>query len=316
MLQNQTQPFFSVIIPTFNRPLQLARCLQALARSRYPRDQFEVLVVDDGGARSLEPVIAAFRQHLDVTLLIQPHAGQSQARNTATAQARGKYLAFTDDDCAPDPGWLSNLEQYFAEVPSNAIGGQTVNALDSNPYSTASQRIIDYVYSYYNADPTRARFFTSNNIALPAKSFHAIGGFDSNFQTGEDRDLCDRWLCHGYAMTFAPDALIYHLHPLTLQEFFKQHFEYGCGAYHFYQMSHRRRHDGRSIETRFYLGLCNLQYFAKQERWRLKYAGLVAVWQAANLAGFLWELWKQSGARHESHPAKSRAARFFEKRPD
>lgn len=297
MISKLKNPVFSVIIPTYNRPLQLARCLQAMVWSKYPRDQFEVIVVDDGGNRALEPVVGAFCEQIDVTLLTQPHAGQSQARNTAAAQAQGRYLAFTDDDCAPAPDWLSCLESYFEDAPGNAIGGRIVNALESNPYSAVSQSIIDYVYAYYNANPKRARFFSSNNIAMPTKSFHDVGGFDQSFRTAEDRDLCDRWLCHGYGMTFAPDAIVYHSHPLTLKGFFKQHFAYGRGAWHFYQTIRKRECGRSSIEIRFYLGLCNPLHYLKHERLRLKYTELVAVWQVANLAGFLWELWKQSSAR-------------------
>ena len=51
------------------------------------------------------------------------------------------------------------------------IGGRTVNALPGNPYSTASQLLIDYLYSYYNADSGQARFFTSNNLAVAAERF-------------------------------------------------------------------------------------------------------------------------------------------------
>lgn len=311
MLNQPTGHTFSVIIPTFQRPLQLARCLQSLVRSTYPREQFEVVVVDDGSDQPPQAVIAAFRQYINITLLTQSHAGPAQARNTAAAQARGKFFAFTDDDCVPDPNWLSNLEQYLAEAPSNAVGGQIINALDSNPYSTASQRIIDYVYAYYNTDPARARFFSSNNFALPAKLFHLIGGFDPTFRTAEDRDLCDRWLCHGYAMTFASDAMVYHLHPLTFRGYGKQHFEYGRGAVHFL-LSSRRRHGGRwKLEFRFYLGLCNPRYYSRQQHSRLKYAALVVIWQALNLAGFLWEAWKQHRARRESHHTSVRVDRVF-----
>lgn len=74
-------------------------------------------------------------------------------------------------------------------APGRAIGGRVLNALLDNPYSSTSQAILELVYAYYNAEPAQARFFASNNLALPTLQFRAIGGFDATFATSEDRDL-------------------------------------------------------------------------------------------------------------------------------
>lgn len=94
-------PFISVIIPTYERAGQLSVCLGALAAQDYPRDRFEVLVVDDGSATSPEGSVGTFRHQLNVRLLKQLHSGPAAARNHGTAHAKGAFLAFTDDDCAP-----------------------------------------------------------------------------------------------------------------------------------------------------------------------------------------------------------------------
>src|SRR4029079_11010653 len=61
-----TGPLFSVIVPSHNRPRELARCLWSLAASTFAHDQFEVIVVDDGGTEPLEPVVKPFRDRLDI----------------------------------------------------------------------------------------------------------------------------------------------------------------------------------------------------------------------------------------------------------
>jgi len=103
---------------------------------------------------------------------------------------------FTDDDCTVAPDWLQTLEIQFKKTPDCLIGDRTINAVPNNIYSTASQELINYLYSYYNAIDNRAKFFTSNNFALPTNSFQKIGGFDTSFflAAGEDREFCDRWL--------------------------------------------------------------------------------------------------------------------------
>jgi len=181
-------PHFTVVVPTYDRPRQLAECLAALADLDYPRERFEVVVADDGTPASPERVVAGFRDRLDLRLLTLPHGGPARARNAGAEVARGEYLAFTDDDCAPAVNWLRCLAARFAESPGHAIGGRTINRLDRNPYSTASQVLIDYLYGYFT--PRRGRFFTSNNLAAPTSLFQAVGGFDVSFPlpAAEDRE--------------------------------------------------------------------------------------------------------------------------------
>jgi len=288
----QEQPFFSIVIPTYARPGQLATCLQSLARLDYPRERFEVIVVDDGSETPPEAVVASFCGHLDVTLLTQAHAGPAAARNTGAARAKGKFLAFTDDDCAPAPDWLQSLAARFARASDCAIGGRTLNALPDNLYLTASQLLVAYLYSYYNANPDQARFFTSNNLAVPTDRFHTMGGFDTTYTrtAAEDRELCDRWLHHGYRMTYAPEALVYHAHALTLRTFLRQHFNYGRGAFRFRQARAQRARGRIRLEPfSFYLNLLLYPFSQAQGRRAPLLAALLVVSQAANAVGFLWE---------------------------
>ena len=288
----QNLPFFSIIIPTYVRPRQLAVCLQSLARLDYPRDCFEVIVVDDGSKSSSDAVVAFFCDRLDVTLLTQTHAGPGAARNTGAARAKGEFLAFTDDDCAPANDWLQALAARFATAPDRGIGGQTLNALADNPYSTASHLLVAYFYTHHNADPDRARFLASNNLAVPAVRFRAIGGFETTYTraAAEDREFCDRWLYYGYRLIYAPEVLVYHAHPLTFRTFFWQHFNYGCGAFGLRQARAQRDQGRIKVEPlSFYLNL--LQYpFSQAQGWRaLLLVALLVVSQVANVAGFFWE---------------------------
>src|SRR5574341_76745 len=125
--------------------------------------------------------------------------------------------------------------------PEFCVGGRTSNALPDNPYSAASQSLITYLYTRWNpsAGPT---FFASNNVAVPAASFKEIGGFDARFPyaAGEDRDFCDRWLRYGFPMAYAPEAIVYHSHALTLRSFWWQHYNYGRGARYFHALRTER----------------------------------------------------------------------------
>lgn len=289
--------FFSIIIPTHNRPDKLADCLESLSLLDYPRDQFEVIVIDDGSNTSLKSVVAPFVDQLDLALLKQTNAGPAAARNTGAEKAKGKFLAFTDDDCTPAPDWLQKLAEHFTEVPVRAIGGRILNTLSKNLYSTTSQIIVDVAYAHYNANPNQTRFFASNNLTVPAGPFHAIGGFDTTFKTAEDREFCDRWQRHDFQMTYVPEALVYHSNALNFRSFWRQHFNYGKGAYRYHQK--RAQHGAGCFrpDLEFYHRLICYPFVRERGHRALFITVLLLISQVANTLGFLLEGLNQSKRR-------------------
>lgn len=284
---------FSIIIPTYNRPEQLASCLESLTRLDYPKRDFEVVVVDDGSPTPLESVVSRFFNRFHLTLIKQDNAGPASARNTGATQARGKYLAFTDDDCALAPDWLTNLAARFATAPDAMIGGRTINALEENLYSTASQVLIDCLYNYHNSSDKRAKsnFFTSNNLALPSEVFRAFNGFDTTFTlaAGEDRELCDRWLHYGFKMIYAPEVRVYHAHHLTLPTFWRQHFNYGRAAVYFLKARASRTDESLEVEPLKFLSTLLSYPFRCQLNQPAIVTALLILSQVADVAGNCWE---------------------------
>ena len=292
------RPFFSIIVPTYNRSEHLAACLESLAQLNYSRQAFEVIVVDDASERPPSEVCSAFRGRLDIELVTQPHGGPAAARNTGSQRAKGEFLVFTDDDCRPQPDWLRHIELRCLAAPNDMIGGRTVNLLQDNPFSQTSQLIVDIVYDYYNQGPQGPRFFASNNLVVPTASFRRIGGFNARFTTAEDRDLCDRWLHQGYRMTYAPEAIVCHAHLLTLRTFSRQHFDYGRGAFRFHQVRAQRGSGPFRPELRFYLQ-CLRAPFLREHRCRTLLP-IFLVWQLANTTGFFfeWIRWRREPGRN------------------
>jgi glycosyltransferase involved in cell wall biosynthesis len=86
----QERPFISIVIPTYNRPEELAVCLRACSRLDYPHDRFEVIVVDDGGVTPLDEVANQLRGLLTLRLLRQENAGPATARNRGGGRGHGR----------------------------------------------------------------------------------------------------------------------------------------------------------------------------------------------------------------------------------
>ena len=283
---------FSVIVPTRNRPADLARCLESLCRLEYPRASYEVIVVDDGGSTTPNDVATAVAGRVDASLVSIPHSGPAVARNEGTSRSRFSYLAFIDDDCTAHPAWLDVLSRHLLASPQSPAGGRVVNALDSNPYSRASQGLQDFLSRWYHEERRGdLPFFTTNNLAVARDEFSEIGGFDATFPfASEDRDWCDRATYAGRHLHYAPDAIVYHWHELSFSQFLQQHFRYGRGAVRFHSRRAARR--GKRIrleDVDFYRGMLAAP-FAAGSTAPVSQALLLLASQSASLAGFVAEL--------------------------
>lgn len=283
---------FSVVVPTYNRPLSLAACVGALSEMEEPSGGFEIVVVNDGGVPPPEEVIAtALRSGgpRDVRVIEQRNAGPAAARNAGAAAARGRCIAFTDDDCLPERQWLVAFDAALTSMPQALVGGRTVNAITGSVYADASQQLADFVSAYFDGT-SRGRFFTSNNIALLHDAFFAAGAFDSSFpfSAGEDREFCDRWSAQHRPSATAGDAVVRHVHVLTAARFVRQHFTYGRGARTFRGV---RAASGRPVAI-------DLTFYARSIRNALSrgygargpvFAALTILAHAAYGGGLLWQ---------------------------
>jgi GT2 family glycosyltransferase len=278
----------------------LRNCVRALAALDYARDDFEVIIVDDGGTIPLAPLLKPVAGDLRLNVVWQSNAGPAAARNFGASHATGDMLAFTDDDCAPAPDWLKAFTSASATTDTALFGGRTVNALRKNPYARASQSIIDVVYDHYNRDRSHARFFASNNVAVPRGLFRRVGGFNPSFRTSEDRDLCDRWQAEDYTLRYVPEAVIFHAHWLTLRSFWDQHAGYGRGAWLYHTARAQRGAGPFRPDWMFYKALSRSPLSEASARDILRGYGLLMVAQIANASGCFSQAIKACLSRRRS----------------
>ena len=106
----------SVIVPAYNAEATIGDCVRALQHQSIARDQYEIIVVDDG---STDATLEMARQ-FGITVISQPHRGAAAARNAGAEAARGDLLLFTDADCAPNSDWIEVMSAPF--VSSEIVG--------------------------------------------------------------------------------------------------------------------------------------------------------------------------------------------------
>jgi glycosyltransferase involved in cell wall biosynthesis len=260
-------------------------------QSRYPREKFQIVVVNDGSTESYDEVEEAFP---DVAWLHASNSGPARARNRGVLASSGTFLAFTDDDCYVDPEWLSQLGASLQEYPDALVGGSTPAFERNNIYDRVSQFINEIVYEHYNRDPQRSQFFASNNLALARRTFDALGGFEARHtqNAAEDRTLCNHAISSGCRLIWNQEALVFHHPGLTFSKFCRMYFRYGRGAYT-YQKS--RKTGSMVTETNFHLRLPSTVWKLLADEPtlpRLSTLSLLGVWQVCNLMGFLLQVVK------------------------
>jgi GT2 family glycosyltransferase len=286
----------SIIIPSYNRPGELTNCLHAISHLDFPRERFEVIVVDDGGEHPLNALLAPFHSLIDIKIVITKHGGPAKARNAGASKATGKYLVFTDDDCHPAVNWLSCILECASEMPTHTIGGRTVNGLSDNIYSSVSQLLISYIYEYYKPS-NKNRFFTSNNLTISYDLFHSIGGFNEktySLAAAEDRDFCYRWQQHGYSMIYDPRILIHHYHELNFFTFIRQHFNYGRAAQWLHHSYKDTIDGGIHIEPlSFYIGMFHYPFQKEKTSKAIPIIFLLFISQLGHFLGYFKEFFKR-----------------------
>ncbi len=281
-------PRVSVIIPTRDGGGPLRTCLVALAHD-FPPDA-ETIVVSDGGPTDLRTQLADLAEPLALTCVQTTHGGPAHARNRGLEIARGEVVAFTDDDCAPRPGWLAAVIRSISTSPPVAVGGTTHNGVPGNPYADAAQVVLDLVAQHEVDTCGEVRFFPANNCAFPLVPLRALGGFDESYRTAEDRELLRRWRAAGHRVVIAHDAVIDHNSSPTLAGYIRKFYGYGVGAARFHATSDGRSYgDSASFHTRLPELLSPLLKERGVPR-GTRLLGLLAVWEVANMLGFVAEM--------------------------
>jgi glycosyltransferase involved in cell wall biosynthesis len=211
-------PDISIVICTLNR----VSCLpQALARwNTLPPGEipFELILVDNGSNDGTAAVLEEFSQQtpLDVAVARQPLRGLSRARNTGWPLARGKIVAFTDDDCYPAEDFIAALSAAFADSAVDYVGGRVL-LFDPDDYPITIQTRADHV-SFPAHLFVKAGLIHGANFACRRRVLDALRGFDkqlgagARIPSGEDFDFQNRASCAGFAGIYDPRVVVWHHH--------------------------------------------------------------------------------------------------------
>jgi len=223
--------FVSIIIPTYNNKDSLKKTVISLCEQSYPKDKYEIIVVDDGSTDDLGKDFISWQRVCSCQLryFFQKNKGPAAARNLGIRYAVGDIIAFIDSDCIATNTWLEEIVKGYNNEKIAGIGG-TIKALP-----TASKISQYCAYIKMNERPvidkTGIVYLITGNASFKKDCLNLIGGFDEryDFPGGEDPDICYRMRKYGYIFQYNKNAVVYNKHKERLRDLLKTYFNYGKG---------------------------------------------------------------------------------------
>jgi glycosyltransferase involved in cell wall biosynthesis len=246
---------FSLIVPVYNRPDEVAELLESLTLQT--AKDFEVIVVEDGSSVTCEDVVQGYAGRLPVTYHRIPNGGPGQARNYGASGASGDYLIVLDSDCILPPGYIQAVSQALSETGADAFGGPD----RASDRFTPVQKAINYAMtSFFTTGGIRGgskeldRFYPrSFNMGIRRNVYKELGGF-SKMRFGEDIDFSIRIYEAGYKVCLFASAWVYHKRRTDWKKFYRQVYNSGIARINLYRKHPRSLKPVHLLPSLFTLG--------------------------------------------------------------
>lgn len=217
-------PKVSIVVIARNEEKMLPACLDALARLDYPKEEMEIVVVDDRSTDETREVIKRY----PVKCVLGNMRGRGSARNSGIKASSGEFIAFTDADCIVARDWLIKMVKGFDGPETAGCGG----AIGSFRVKTIFEKCTDLILCVQKQAIEGEAFFlpfiVTCNAIFRREALDRVGLFDPAVPFGEDIDIGWRLLLQGYRFNYLADAVVWHRDRSNAFSFCDRIFRYGA----------------------------------------------------------------------------------------
>lgn len=210
-------PQFSLIIPTYNRLEALLHCFEHIKQLRFPKSDYEVIVVDDGSTDGTKELDSGWNYGFNLRVIHQENAGTAAIpRNVGIRAAKGNICLFVDDDVMVHPDLLLRHEKAHLAQPNRVVRGPVINfATLPCPLDDEDDEDVVGEVSFKHFS---MNYLCTSNASLYRHHLLAAGLFDANFKRWEDAELAVRLKRLGLQRFFDMKAVVYHYKPVESLE--------------------------------------------------------------------------------------------------
>ena len=220
---------FSIVVPVFNRPDEVAELLESISKQTYLED-FEVVIVEDGSSVPSKEIVNSYKDSLDISYYFKPNSGPGDSRNYGMKRAKGNYFLIFDSDCILPPEYLLEVSKALDRKYVDCFGGPDA----AHSSFTTIQKAISYAMTaFLTTGGIRGRQNAVNkfqprsfNMGISKVAFEKTQGF-GQIHPGEDPDLTIRIWNAGYETILIPEAYVYHKRRISWEKFHIQVNKFG-----------------------------------------------------------------------------------------
>lgn len=218
---------FSLIMATYGRKSEIAAFLESILKQTYDISLVEVIIIDQNDYISLDDLIETYSKKLNINHIKSKIKGLSYNRNVGLNIARGKYIAFPDDDCTYYPETLSATDNLFqTEIDVDIFLGKIYDK-KNNKNIIRNWRDKSYIvnmYNFYTSYSSITIFTRKNNILFDEKL-----GVGQYFGSYEDADYVLQALNKKLKIKYQPDIVVWHPDLSANIMSYQKIFSYGLG---------------------------------------------------------------------------------------
>lgn len=220
-------PYFSVIVPVYNRIDEVRDLLESLTTQSY--NDFEIVIVEDGSSAPCKEAVDNYSSKLNIQYFYKSNEGRSIARNYGLEHANGEYFVFFDSDCVIPEFYFENLKKALDANYTDCFGGPDAA---SSSFSDVQKAINYSMTSFLTTGGIRGgkvqmeKFVPrSFNMGYSRRVWEKIGGFREMFS--EDIDMSTRVRMAGFTTQLIREAFVYHKRRVNLKLFCRQVYVFG-----------------------------------------------------------------------------------------
>ena len=215
----------SIIIPACNAEDFIERCIRAIEAQEFPRSSYEIIVVDNNSSDATKEILTKFN---NIKVLEEKQQGAYVSRNRGVAVSKGRILAFTDSDCAPDADWLKTISREMSNPKVSVLLGQNIyNSKRIMPVLLNEYENQKDAY-VYRSTINELYYARTNNLAVRRAIFEVQGGFVERMRGGDVilvRNAVDMYTSD--IAKYCSDMQVVHLEIKSIIDTYKKMFIYG-----------------------------------------------------------------------------------------
>ncbi|RFZ80895.1 glycosyltransferase family 2 protein [Lacrimispora amygdalina] len=226
-------PMVTVMVPAHNESIVLRKTMEALLKFDYPKDRYEIIVVNDNSTDDSAQVLKTIQQKnpsARIIIINTDHVaggkGKSNALNIALSMASGSVIAIYDADNTPEKQALRILVENL--MSDDRLGAVIGKFRTRNKYASLLTRFVNIETLAYQCMNQAGRYFFFKLCTIPGTNYvirreliDRMGGWDVN-ALAEDTEISFRLYRMGYYIKFIPQAVTWEQEPQKLKQWFKQ----------------------------------------------------------------------------------------------